>query len=69
MMGAKGGASGGTIASMLNMLEQSAVDPSLADMLADDYSLNPPNSPRGPDMPGDDAFYFDERLKRWVSPL
>ena len=69
MMGAKGGASGGTIASMLNMLEQSAVDPSLADMLADDYSLNPPNSPRGPDMPGDDAFYFDERLKRWVSPF
>ena len=41
MIGAKGGASGGTIASMLNMLEQSAVDPSLADMLADDYSLNP----------------------------
>ena len=20
-------------------------------------------------MPGDDAFYFDERLKRWVSPF
>lgn len=69
MMRASGGASGGTIASMLNMLAEADRDPSLLDLLADDYSLNPPNSPRGPDMPGDQVFFFDEALRRWVSPF
>ena len=69
MMRASGGASGGTIASMLNMLAEADKNPSLVDLLADDYSLNPPNSQRGPDMPGDDVFFFDETLRRWVSPF
>ena len=45
---AKGGASGGTIASMLNVLEE-ARDPAVRRILGHPYALNPENDWRGPD--------------------
>ncbi|MEZ5180099.1 MAG: saccharopine dehydrogenase NADP-binding domain-containing protein [Acidimicrobiales bacterium] len=47
----KGGASGGTIASMLNLVEEAAADPSLRKLLADPYVLNPPDLRSGPPQP------------------
>ncbi|HKJ23942.1 MAG TPA: saccharopine dehydrogenase, partial [Myxococcota bacterium] len=47
--GSKGGASGGTIASMLNMLDEAERDPSIRRVLADPYALNPEGRRSGPD--------------------
>ena len=48
----KGGASGGTIASMLNLLEEAAADPELRKLLADPYvPRTRPTSARGPAQP------------------
>jgi short subunit dehydrogenase-like uncharacterized protein len=47
--GSKGGASGGTIASMLNMLDEAERDPSIRRLLADPYALNPEGRRSGPD--------------------
>ena len=47
----KGGASGGTIASMLNLLEEAAADPALRKQLADPYVLAPPDHRSGPSQP------------------
>ena len=46
-----GGVSGGTVASMMNMMEEGKVDPSILDLIADPYALNPQNMPRGEDGP------------------
>ena len=46
---AKGSFSGGTIASMANIIEEAQRDRSVARILADPYALNPPNDRQGPD--------------------
>ncbi|MEZ5349068.1 MAG: hypothetical protein R2714_07690 [Microthrixaceae bacterium] len=43
----KGGASGGTIASMLNLVEEASKDKELRRLLADPYALNPVDLRRG----------------------
>ena len=48
LCGASGGFSGGTVASLLNVLEE-ASDPAVRAILADPYSLNPPDRRQGPD--------------------
>jgi short subunit dehydrogenase-like uncharacterized protein len=53
VLGARGGVSGGTVASLLNMLEQ-ASDPAVRRILGHPYALNPEGERRGPD--GRDAF-------------
>jgi len=45
----KGGASGGTIASMLNLIRESRQNRSIARVVADPYGLNPQNERSGPD--------------------
>jgi short subunit dehydrogenase-like uncharacterized protein len=47
----KGGASGGTIASMFNLLEEAAADPQLRKDLQDPYLLAPPDHRTGPTQP------------------
>ena len=43
-----GGASGGTVASMLNIVDEAKRDPELRRLLADPYALTPAGTPRGP---------------------
>lgn len=64
-----GGVSGGTIASMMNMMEESKVDPSLVDLLADPYALNPQNMPRGEDGPDQTGAEYDQDFHAWTGPF
>ena len=50
--GAKGGVSGGTLASGMNMFEEMAADPELRAMTADPYVLAPVDLRSGPEQPG-----------------
>lgn len=69
MARASGGFSGGTIASMINTIEQVAQDPSLRRILGHPYSLNPPDQRKGPD--GSDQFKpkYDPVAKAWTGPF
>jgi short subunit dehydrogenase-like uncharacterized protein len=64
-----GGASGGTIASVLNMLEEAQHDPSIRKVIADPYALNPPGLPSGPDGPDQSNARFDRDFRQWTSPF
>ena len=63
----KGGFSGGTIDSMMAMMEAAQKDPGLLKKLSDPYLLN--DNMRGAD--GTDRFspYFDEDFDAWVGPF
>jgi short subunit dehydrogenase-like uncharacterized protein len=65
----KGGASGGTIASMLNLLEEAASDPTLRKQLADPYLLAPPDLRSGPAQPDVARPVRDERTGEWLAPF
>lgn len=65
----QGGVSGGTIASMMNMMEEARVDPSIPDILADPYSLNPPNMPRGEDGADQTGALYDLDFMQWTGPF
>ncbi len=64
-----GGFSGGTIASMLNMLEETGRDPEIRRLMADPYGLNPKDLRTGPD-PGDRMKpTFDPDFDQWTGPF
>ncbi len=65
----KGGVSGGTIASMLNIVEQAAANPALRKELANPYSLCPADhgfSKRQKDVNGAS---YDADFKTWIAPF
>ncbi|SVD19441.1 uncharacterized protein METZ01_LOCUS372295, partial [marine metagenome] len=64
-----GGVSGGTVASMINMMEEAKVNPRLRDIMADPYSLNPPNMPRGDDGPDQTGASYDQDFGQWTGPF
>ena len=66
---AKGGASGGTIASGLNLVEEASRDPSLRAMLANPYALAPEGMRRGPKQPGVTIPRRDPASGGWVAPF
>lgn len=64
----KGGASGGTIASMINMVKEAAGDPDLRKQLKDPYSLCPPQhafSVRQNDV----KMAYDSDYDAWIAPF
>lgn len=65
----RGSASGGTIASMLNMMEEMQHDPAIRKVLEDPYSLNPVGSPIGKDGPDQSNARYDKDFKQWTSPF
>jgi short subunit dehydrogenase-like uncharacterized protein len=65
----RGGASGGTIASMLNLVEEAAKDPALRKLLADPYSLNPPDLRSGPRQPATTIPQRDPDTGEWLAPF
>jgi short subunit dehydrogenase-like uncharacterized protein len=67
--GASGGASGGTIASMMNVVEEASGDPELRKLLADPYALNPPDMRAGPRQPNILGPTRDDASDQWVAPF
>lgn len=65
----KGGASGGTIASMLNIMEEAGKDRDIARMLADPYCLNPPDQRHGPACPDQRAIAYCADAGVWTAPF
>ena len=67
--GAKGGASGGTIASGLNLMEEARSDLELRKMLANPYALAPEGMREGPRQPNVTVPRRDEASGEWVGPF
>ena len=65
----KGGASGGTIASGLNMIEEMGNDPELRRTLANPYALAPENMRTGPKQPNVTLPQFDPKSGEWIAPF
>lgn len=65
----RGGASGGTIASMLNMMEEATADPSIRRLIADPYVLYPAGEHPGPDKGDQRGAVYDEDFGKWTSPF
>lgn len=67
--GFRGGFSGGTIASMLNMLDMADRDPQTAALLKDPYALNPAGERRGLDGPDAALPAWDSDFSAWTAPF
>ena len=65
----KGGASGGTIASMMNLMEEAASDPDLRRMLADPYALAPQDMRSGVPQPELTGPAHDAASGQWIAPF
>ncbi|MCU0759812.1 MAG: saccharopine dehydrogenase NADP-binding domain-containing protein [Steroidobacteraceae bacterium] len=70
----RGGVSGGTVASLLNVLREAAADPVLRRMLVDPYSLSPTESAevagaRRPRQPRTRGARFDPESGCWTAPF
>ncbi len=64
-----GTASGGTVASMLNMMVEAKDDPSIVRTMKDPYSLNPGGAARGPDGADQTGASFDPDFGQWTAPF
>jgi short subunit dehydrogenase-like uncharacterized protein len=65
----RGGASGGTMASMMNVMAEARADRSVARTLARPYSLNPEGSHKGPDGGDQRGIRFSEDGNTWTAPF
>jgi len=65
----RGGFSGGTVASMLNMLAEADRDPAVRDVVADPYGLNPDGERGGLDGPERALPEYDRDVNAWVTPF
>ena len=65
----KGTASGGTIASMLNIIKESREDRAIARILVHPYSLNPEGEREGPDQRDQQNILYSEAGECWTAPF
>jgi short subunit dehydrogenase-like uncharacterized protein len=65
----RGGASGGTIASMLNVVKEAADDPELRRELANPYSLCPDGYTPQLRQPNVSLAEYDSDFKSWIAPF
>ena len=65
----RGGASGGTIASMMNVMEEAAHDPALRKLLADPYALAPIDMRSGPPQRDVTRPRHDDASGQWIAPF
>ncbi len=65
----KGGVSGGTVASMLNLAEQATRDPRVRRIAGNPYALDPTREGRGPDKRDQLGVRFDGDSQRWTGPF
>jgi short subunit dehydrogenase-like uncharacterized protein len=66
--GFRGGFSGGTAASLLNVLDEAARDPAVRRIVADPYALDPEGR-SGPDGPDPTTPVFDADFDAWTGPF
>ena len=64
-----GGFSGGTVASMMHMMEEAEGNEQLRGLLDAPYSLNPEGAPQGSDQPETLSPRFDEAFGQWIAPF
>ena len=64
-----GAASGGTIASMLNIIRESRENRDIARVLVHPYSLNPAGERAGPDGRDQQGVRFDDDAGAWTAPF
>lgn len=65
----KGGPSGGTIASALNLIKEAKADRNVARVLVDPYGLNPTGQRKGSDKPDQRNVRFEEVADTWTAPF
>ena len=65
----RGGASGGTVASLLAVMEQASADPALRRRLRDKYLLYPAGEAPGPRRRDQAGAVWDPRFERWTAPF
>ena len=65
----KGTASGGTLASMMNLIKESREDRAIAKILIHPYSLNPPGEREGPDQRDQQTVVYRDEAKCWTAPF
>ncbi len=65
----KGGASGGTSASMLNAIDEARRDRNVARVLVDPYGLNPAGAHRGADSRDQQGATFHRPADLWTAPF
>ena len=65
----RGGASGGTIASILNIIDETKNNRDMAKSVSDPYALNPPDKKTGPDKRDEKTYKYHSQLKTWVAPF
>ncbi len=65
----RGTASGGTIASVLNMMEEARHDSSVKRLVANPYALYPQDVPAGEDGADQTGVRFDPDFRQWTSPF
>jgi short subunit dehydrogenase-like uncharacterized protein len=66
---ARGGFSGGTVASLLNLVEAARDDRALRRLLADPYALCPADAHRGPGPADPSSARWDELAQSWTAPF
>ncbi len=66
---AKGGASGGTVASMVNVIAEAKDDPSLRSILKNPYALAPEGMRQGVQQPNVSSPTRDPHTGRWMAPF
>lgn len=67
--GMKGGMSGGTAASMINMMKEAGENPALRGVLADHYALVPKDAPKGPAQKDPGLLSRDPVTGAWIAPF
>ena len=65
----RGGASGGTIASMINIIIEGKRNREIARIVSNPYALNPVGMREGADKRDPSTFVFNKKLKTWTSPF
>jgi len=65
----KGAASGGTLASMMNLIKESREDRNIARTLVHPYSLNPEGEREGPDKRDQQRVVYRDDAKAWTAPF
>ena len=65
----KGGASGGTVASMINVIQEAAADPSLRKALTDPYALCPKDHGFNARQHSVRSAEFDTAFDAWIAPF
>ena len=67
--GTKGGYSGGTYASMQNIIKEASLDREVRKSLTNPYGLNPVGEQKGNDKRDLSSVVYDSEIKSWIAPF